>query len=179
MFGDCGYNRNGIAHRIVVGWSQRATQRGVIRRASTIEVRLRGRSGQGQVTAPYLFVAVLLGEGCYPASARSLRVPVRFPSNIASNCGWNPRWVCRPGQYHYPESAAIKGIPSLVAGAADIPTSPDLEAQNAPVVAIACFAKGKMAGAVLGSKRPLIAASRSDPRQARQVRMAPGALSRL
>lgn len=75
-----------------------------------------------------------------------------------------------------PESAAIKGIESAVAGTADILVTPDVEAGNMLAKAITYFAKGKMAGVVVGGKCPLIVASRSDPHETKLVSMALGVL---
>jgi len=71
-----------------------------------------------------------------------------------------------------PESAAIKGIKSQVAGYADILVAPDVEAGNMLAKAITCFAKAKMAGIVVGARAPLVVASRSDPRETKLVSMA-------
>ena len=75
-----------------------------------------------------------------------------------------------------PESAAIKGIKSQVAGYADILVAPDVEAGNMLAKAITCFAKAKMAGIVVGARAPLVVASRSDPRETKLVSMALGVL---
>ena len=75
-----------------------------------------------------------------------------------------------------PESARIKGIKSEVAGRADILIPPDVEAANVLVKAIAYFAKGTMAGVVVGGKSPIIVASRSDPHETKLTSMALGAL---
>jgi len=71
-----------------------------------------------------------------------------------------------------PESAEIKGIHSSVAGAADILVAPDVEAGNMLAKAITYFAKGRMAAVVVGSKSPLVVASRSDPHETKLVSMA-------
>jgi len=75
-----------------------------------------------------------------------------------------------------PESVAIKGIKGAVAGVADILVTPDVEAGNLLAKAITYFAKGKMAGVVVGGKSPLIVASRSDPHETKLVSMALGVL---
>jgi len=75
-----------------------------------------------------------------------------------------------------PESAAIKGIESRVAGVADILVTPDVEAGNMLAKAITYFAKAKMAGIVVGGKAPLVVASRSDPHETKLVSMALGVL---
>ncbi|HDN79520.1 MAG: phosphate butyryltransferase [Chloroflexi bacterium] len=70
------------------------------------------------------------------------------------------------------ESARIKGIQSPVAGKADILITPDIEAGNVLAKAITYFAKGKMAGVVVGGRCPLVVASRSDPHETKLVSMA-------
>lgn len=75
-----------------------------------------------------------------------------------------------------PESAAIKGIKSEVAGNADILVAPDVEAGNMLAKAITYFAHGKMAGVVVGAKSPLIVASRSDPHETKLISTALGVL---
>jgi phosphate butyryltransferase len=63
-----------------------------------------------------------------------------------------------------------------VAGHADILVTPDVEAGNMLVKAITYFAKGRMAGVVVGGKSPLIVVSRSDPHETKLVSMALGVL---
>lgn len=75
-----------------------------------------------------------------------------------------------------PESVAIKGIKSVVAGYADILVAPDVEAGNMLAKAITYFARGKMAGVVVGGKTPLIVASRSDPHETKLISTALGVL---
>jgi phosphate butyryltransferase len=75
-----------------------------------------------------------------------------------------------------PESVAIKGIKGPVAGVADVLVTPDVEAGNLLAKAITYFAKGKMAGVVVGGKSPLIVASRSDPHETKLVSIALGVL---
>jgi phosphate butyryltransferase len=75
-----------------------------------------------------------------------------------------------------PESVAIKGIKSVVAGSADILVTPDVEAGNMLAKAITYFARGKMAGVVVGAKTPLIVASRSDPHETKLISTALGVL---
>ncbi len=75
-----------------------------------------------------------------------------------------------------PESAAIKEIKSPVAGHADILILPDIEAGNVLAKAITYFARGRMAGVVVGARCPLIVASRSDPHETKLVSMALGVL---
>jgi phosphate butyryltransferase len=74
------------------------------------------------------------------------------------------------------ESAQIKGIKSDVAGRADILIPPDVEAANVLAKAITYFAKGHMAGVVVGGKSPIIVASRSDPHETKLVSMALGVM---
>ncbi len=74
------------------------------------------------------------------------------------------------------ESAAIKEIKSPVAGHADILILPDIEAGNVLAKAITYFARGRMAGVVVGARCPLIVASRSDPHDTKLVSMALGVL---
>jgi phosphate butyryltransferase len=73
-----------------------------------------------------------------------------------------------------PESVAIKGIRTSLGGKADILIAPDVEAGNMLAKAISYFAKGKMAGVVVGGKSPLVVASRSDPHETKLVSMALG-----
>lgn len=75
-----------------------------------------------------------------------------------------------------PESARIKGIKSEVAGYADILITPDIEAGNVLAKAITYFAKGKMAGVVVGARCPLILPSRSDSREVKLVSLALGVM---
>jgi phosphate butyryltransferase len=75
-----------------------------------------------------------------------------------------------------PESVAVKGIQSQVAGHADILIPPDIEAGNVLAKAITYFANGKMAGVVVGAKSPMIVASRSDSHETKLVSMALGVL---
>lgn len=75
-----------------------------------------------------------------------------------------------------PESVAIKGIKSPVAGQADILITPDVEAGNVLAKAITYFAQGRMAGIVVGAKVPLVTTSRSDPHDSKLVSLALGVL---
>jgi phosphate butyryltransferase len=75
-----------------------------------------------------------------------------------------------------PESGAVKGIESRVAGNADILIPPDIEAGNVLAKAITYFANGKMAGVVVGARVPMIVASRSDPHEVKLTSMALGVL---
>ncbi|MEA3459891.1 MAG: bifunctional enoyl-CoA hydratase/phosphate acetyltransferase, partial [Chloroflexota bacterium] len=74
------------------------------------------------------------------------------------------------------KAAKIKGVKSEVAGRADILIAPDIEAGNMMAKAIIYFAKGPMAGVVVGAKCPLIVPSRSDPREAKLASIALGVL---
>ncbi len=73
-----------------------------------------------------------------------------------------------------PEAAEIKGIKSEVAGYADILIAPDIEAGNILAKTIIYFAKGKMAGVVVGGRCPLVLPSRSDPPETKLISMALG-----
>jgi len=74
------------------------------------------------------------------------------------------------------EATEVKDIKSPVAGRADVLIAPDIEAGNALVKAITYFAKGKMAGIVVGAKAPLVVVSRADPHESKLVSMALGVL---
>jgi phosphate butyryltransferase len=71
-----------------------------------------------------------------------------------------------------PEAAEIKGIHSRVAGEADVLITPDIDSGNLLVKAITYFARGEMAGVVVGAKAPLVLASRSDSHTAKLVSIA-------
>jgi phosphate butyryltransferase len=73
-----------------------------------------------------------------------------------------------------PEATHIKGIKSDVAGYADILIAPDIEAGNILAKTIIYFAKGKMAGVVVGGRCPLVLPSRSDPPETKLISMALG-----
>jgi phosphate butyryltransferase len=75
-----------------------------------------------------------------------------------------------------PEAARIKGIKSEVAGYADILIAPDIEAGNVLAKAITYFARGKMAGVVVGARCPLILPSRSDTREVKLTSLALGVM---
>ena len=72
------------------------------------------------------------------------------------------------------KAAQMKGIRSEVAGRADILITPDLESGNILAKAITCFARGRMAGAVVGAKCPIVMPSRSDPPEQKMLSMALG-----
>ncbi|MGQ9567312.1 MAG: bifunctional enoyl-CoA hydratase/phosphate acetyltransferase [Anaerolineae bacterium] len=71
-----------------------------------------------------------------------------------------------------PQSAAIKGIQSPVAGQADILIAPDIETGNLLAKAITYFAGGKMASVVVGARCPLVMPSRADPPESKLVSLA-------
>ncbi len=72
------------------------------------------------------------------------------------------------------KAAEMKGITSQVAGRADILVTPDVESGNILAKAIAYFAKGHMAGVVVGAKCPIVMPSRSDPPQQKMLSLALG-----
>jgi phosphate butyryltransferase len=72
------------------------------------------------------------------------------------------------------KAAQMKGIRSEVAGHADILITPDVESGNILAKALAYFAKGHMAGVVVGAKCPIVMPSRSDPPQQKMLSLALG-----
>lgn len=72
------------------------------------------------------------------------------------------------------KAAQMKGIKSEVAGHADILITPDVESGNILAKAIAYFARGHMAGVVVGAKCPIVMPSRSDPPEQKLMSMALG-----
>jgi phosphate butyryltransferase len=72
------------------------------------------------------------------------------------------------------KAAEMKGIRSKVAGAADILITPDVESGNILAKAIAYFARGHMAGVVVGAKCPIVMPSRSDPPEQKMLSLALG-----
>lgn len=72
------------------------------------------------------------------------------------------------------KAAQMKGITSQVAGHADILITPDVESGNILAKALAYFAKGHMAGVVVGAKCPIVMPSRSDPPQQKMLSLALG-----
>ncbi|MGD9048599.1 MAG: bifunctional enoyl-CoA hydratase/phosphate acetyltransferase [Anaerolineae bacterium] len=72
------------------------------------------------------------------------------------------------------KAAQMKGIKSKVAGCADILITPDVESGNILAKALAYFAKGHMAGVVVGAKCPIVMPSRSDPPQQKMLSLALG-----
>jgi phosphate butyryltransferase len=72
------------------------------------------------------------------------------------------------------KAARMKGIESRVAGNADILITPDVESGNILAKALTYFAKGHMAGVVVGAKCPIIMPSRSDPPEQKMLSLALG-----
>ncbi|MGD8903665.1 MAG: bifunctional enoyl-CoA hydratase/phosphate acetyltransferase [Anaerolineae bacterium] len=72
------------------------------------------------------------------------------------------------------KAAEMKNIKSQVAGHADILITPDVESGNILAKALAYFAKGHMAGVVVGAKCPIVMPSRSDPPQQKMLSLALG-----
>ncbi|MCL7452871.1 MAG: bifunctional enoyl-CoA hydratase/phosphate acetyltransferase [Anaerolineae bacterium] len=72
------------------------------------------------------------------------------------------------------KAAEMKGIRSQVAGRADILITPDVESGNILAKAIAYFARGHMAGVVVGAQCPIVMPSRSDPPEQKLVSLALG-----
>jgi phosphate butyryltransferase len=72
------------------------------------------------------------------------------------------------------KAAQMKGIKSQVAGHADILITPNVESGNILAKALAYFAKGHMAGVVVGAKCPIVMPSRSDPPQQKMLSLALG-----
>ncbi|MHC1720373.1 MAG: phosphate acyltransferase [Clostridiaceae bacterium] len=62
-----------------------------------------------------------------------------------------------------PEAAAKKGIDSKISGDVDLFLVPNIETGNCLGKAIAYYAKGTMAGLVLGATKPIIMSSRASP----------------
>ncbi|MEO1193743.1 MAG: bifunctional enoyl-CoA hydratase/phosphate acetyltransferase [Pseudomonadota bacterium] len=65
------------------------------------------------------------------------------------------------------EAARTKGIPSLVAGRADILVAPNLEAGNLLAKELVYLSQAQAAGLVLGAKVPIMLTSRADKEEAR------------
>jgi phosphate butyryltransferase len=74
-----------------------------------------------------------------------------------------------------PESAAVKGIVSDVAGWADVLIGPDLETANLLVRALTHLAGAVTATVVVGGSCPIVMPSRSDTRESKQASLAVGA----
>ncbi|MDW7651119.1 MAG: bifunctional enoyl-CoA hydratase/phosphate acetyltransferase [Bacillota bacterium] len=75
------------------------------------------------------------------------------------------------------EAALHKGIESPIAGRADLLIVPNIEAGNLLGKAIIYFASGKMAGLVLGAKKPVILTSRNEPSYGKTASIALAAYS--
>jgi phosphate butyryltransferase len=73
-----------------------------------------------------------------------------------------------------PKAAKMKDIEGEVAGHADILITPDVESGNILAKALSYFAKGHMAGVVVGAKCPIVMPSRSDPPEQKMLSMALG-----
>jgi phosphate butyryltransferase len=74
------------------------------------------------------------------------------------------------------EAAKHKGITDPVAGNADILLMPAIEAGNMLYKSIVFFAKGKIAGIVVGAKAPVVLTSRADSNIAKLNSIAIGIL---
>jgi len=72
------------------------------------------------------------------------------------------------------KAAEMKRIDSRVAGSADILITPDVESGNILAKALSYFAKGHMAGVVVGAKCPIVMPSRSDPPEQKLLSLALG-----
>lgn len=72
------------------------------------------------------------------------------------------------------KAAEMKDIDSRVAGCADILITPDVESGNILAKALSYFAKGHMAGVVVGAKCPIVMPSRSDPPEQKLLSLALG-----
>ena len=75
-----------------------------------------------------------------------------------------------------PEIARQRGRGGRVAGHAEVLVGPDAESVNIMAKGITYFARGHMAGLVVGGKAPLVVGSRADPPETRLVCIAAGAL---
>ncbi|HUT14902.1 MAG TPA: phosphate acyltransferase [Anaerolineae bacterium] len=75
-----------------------------------------------------------------------------------------------------PSIARQRNREGAVAGQADVLVAPDVESGNIMAKGITYFAKGRMAGLVVGTKAPLVVGSRADPSRTRLVCIAAGAL---
>ena len=61
-----------------------------------------------------------------------------------------------------PQSLAVKGVDSPIAGDADILIFPNLETANAFYKGLMLFAQGELAGLIQGTSKPVIVMSRSE-----------------
>lgn len=75
-----------------------------------------------------------------------------------------------------PEAARQRARGGQVAGHAEVLVAPDVESGNIMAKGITYFARGRMAGLVVGAKVPLVVGSRADPPLTRLVCIAAGAL---
>lgn len=73
-------------------------------------------------------------------------------------------------------AAKHKNIESPVAGQADILLVPNIETGNALTKGLVYFAKAKVAGLVVGAKKPIVVTSRSDTYEAKILSVALGVL---
>ncbi|MCB9515708.1 MAG: phosphate butyryltransferase [Candidatus Latescibacteria bacterium] len=74
------------------------------------------------------------------------------------------------------EAAQLKGIPSRVAGRADIFLGPNISAVNFVVKSLILLAGAKVAGLVLGAAAPIVLLSRSDSAEIKLLSLALGTL---
>jgi len=77
------------------------------------------------------------------------------------------------------ESAKIKGIDSPVAGQADILIAPNIEAANIFAKGLTYYAKFRVAHVVMGTKVPILIASRADSAEVKMLCMAMGIAASL
>jgi phosphate butyryltransferase len=75
-----------------------------------------------------------------------------------------------------PHAAAVKGVQGPVAGQADILIVPNVESGNIMAKSIQYFARGRMAGLVVGARTPILISSRADTAETRFFSMAMAAL---
>ena len=75
-------------------------------------------------------------------------------------------------------AAAIKGIDSPVAGAADILVVPQIESGNVLYKALAFLTRSRHAGVIVGARAPIVLTSRADSHQAKLDSIALAAWSR-
>ena len=75
------------------------------------------------------------------------------------------------------ESAKIKGIDSPVAGQADILIAPNIEAANIFAKSLTYYAKYRVAHVVMGTKAPILIASRADTAEVKMLCMAMGIMA--
>jgi phosphate butyryltransferase len=74
------------------------------------------------------------------------------------------------------EAARHKGIKSPVAGHADILVVPDIQTGNMLGKSLVYFAKGKIAGLIVGAAAPIVLTSRADTHEAKILSIALGSL---